>query len=427
MKLVSPACRRSISTFVVFLFVTASAAYVLAGQTGRNAPLDGDGVHPIIYYYDYSDDGITNDQLIHDRTNNTIDTVPLLNPDPFYAFLGNPPSRDDLATALVDGSSRLNEIGAPPGTPFQFTVGANQNFLLAGSRILDVAATGHGAITVTKNALTHQNISDAGGFTFETYLRRLTDTTGFANQQIWNPEGSHSLEITQSGNLLLQLRGLGADVSVPASTTLPLREWHHVMAQLRVTQPLPNGGNPQQDPLLANYRLFVDGELVGLTADIDLMSATCCILEFLDHEHGVGGSEYGASDEYFRGQLALTRLSLGTLTVEQSLYLPPEVNRGDYNNNGTVDAADYVFWRKSSGTSATIGSGADGNADGFIDPADYLYWRARFGNSVNGGGTSAHVVFGVIPEPTISVLFLFCAGWLAFQRIRRNNWICTID
>ena len=38
---------------------------------------------------------------------------------------------------------------------------------------------------------------------------------------------------------------------------------------------------------------------------------------------------------------------------------------GDFNNNGTVDAADYVVWRKTDGT-----------------PADYNTWRTNFGQTV---------------------------------------------
>jgi hypothetical protein len=398
-----------------------------AGQTGRGNPLGGDGTNPVVYYYDYSNDGVTTDQIIHDKTNNTTDTVPLLNPHPYYAFLGNPPARDDLATSLVDGSSHLDDNGGPPGPPFQFASGAGLDFLLPGSLPLDLDATGHGAITVTKNALTHQNISDAGGFTFETYVKRTTDTTGNAKQIIWSPEGSHQLEITQAGNLQIQLSGLTAPISVPVNTALPVGEWHHLMAVLDVTQPLPPGGDPQQDALVANYSLFVDGQLVGTTPDANLISGNCCILEFLDHEHGIGGSYFGASTEYFRGQMALTRLSLGALTLEQSLFLlPPVPNDGDYNANGKVDPSDYVLWRKSLGASVNRGVGADGSSNGTIDSPDYIYWRSRYGLPPASGSLAGD--FAVIPEPTTqSVLLAGCvvlawtSRWIGYRSGAREN------
>src|SRR5256885_229899 len=53
---------------------------------------------------------------------------------------------------------------------------------------------------------------------------------------------------------------------------------------------------------------------------------------------------------------------------------------GDYNHNGTVDAADYVLWRKTAGQAASPAfSGADGSGNSVVDSADYGVWRANFG------------------------------------------------
>ena len=54
---------------------------------------------------------------------------------------------------------------------------------------------------------------------------------------------------------------------------------------------------------------------------------------------------------------------------------------GDYNLNGTVDAADYTVWRDALGLGGlTPFSGADGNGDGEVTQADYDLWTANFGN-----------------------------------------------
>jgi fibronectin-binding autotransporter adhesin len=69
---------------------------------------------------------------------------------------------------------------------------------------------------------------------------------------------------------------------------------------------------------------------------------------------------------------------------------------GDYNNNGVVDAADYILWRNGNSLQnevATIGSNT---------PEDLTAWRARFGNT-SGSGSSA-----AVPEPTS--LLLVCVG-----------------
>lgn len=54
---------------------------------------------------------------------------------------------------------------------------------------------------------------------------------------------------------------------------------------------------------------------------------------------------------------------------------------GDYNLDQVVDAADYVLWRKTLGTSVAAYVGADGNGNGAVDAADYDVWRGHFGES----------------------------------------------
>lgn len=77
---------------------------------------------------------------------------------------------------------------------------------------------------------------------------------------------------------------------------------------------------------------------------------------------------------------------------------------GDYNRNGTVDAADYTVWRDSLGQNVSQFEGADGDGDQTIDADDYLIWKNAFGDSVNFGSASIHV-----PEP-VSVTLAAIAG-----------------
>jgi hypothetical protein len=90
---------------------------------------------------------------------------------------------------------------------------------------------------------------------------------------------------------------------------------------------------------------------------------------------------------------------------------PPDSGvNGDYNNNGKVDAGDYIAWRKGNNPLhnevATIGSNT---------PADYTEWRARFGNPP-GSGTSFSSA--AIPEPTSCTLL--AAALAAFARRTRR-------
>jgi hypothetical protein len=71
---------------------------------------------------------------------------------------------------------------------------------------------------------------------------------------------------------------------------------------------------------------------------------------------------------------------------------------GDFNNNGTVDAADYVVRRKNGMTQAQFNT-----------------WRANFG-STYGSGSSA-IATTAVPEPT--ALLLLFSGILIDQILRR--------
>ena len=65
----------------------------------------------------------------------------------------------------------------------------------------------------------------------------------------------------------------------------------------------------------------------------------------------------------------------------------PEPVPGDYNQNGEVDAADYVVWRNGVGTTYAQG--------------DYDVWRAHFGQTAGSGAArpSAEPLSAEVPEP----------------------------
>lgn len=77
----------------------------------------------------------------------------------------------------------------------------------------------------------------------------------------------------------------------------------------------------------------------------------------------------------------------------------------DYNGDGLVDAADYVLWRHTLGSTEILS--ADGNHSGVVDYRDYQLWRLQFQN-----GSSSASYFAV-PEPKLNVLspiMLFAAA-----------------
>jgi hypothetical protein len=83
----------------------------------------------------------------------------------------------------------------------------------------------------------------------------------------------------------------------------------------------------------------------------------------------------------------------------------------DYNNNGVVDARDYVIWRKFLNQSVTIPNDI---TPGTVVPQDYVEWQNRFGK------TSAEIGSGAaLPEPASHVLFILAAGGALASRVRR--------
>jgi hypothetical protein len=74
---------------------------------------------------------------------------------------------------------------------------------------------------------------------------------------------------------------------------------------------------------------------------------------------------------------------------------------GDYNNNGVVDAVDYVVWRDNLNTNNTL---PNDSSPGTVTQADYDAWRANFGRSSGGG--AALSAGAQVPEPATLLLLL---------------------
>jgi hypothetical protein len=79
---------------------------------------------------------------------------------------------------------------------------------------------------------------------------------------------------------------------------------------------------------------------------------------------------------------------------------------GDFNTDGTVDAADYVVWRNGRGTLYTEGH--------------YNIWRANFGMSAAGTtAVTAGTISPAVPEP--STLFLILCGALGILPLAKSS------
>jgi hypothetical protein len=124
-----------------------------------------------------------------------------------------------------------------------------------------------------------------------------------------------------------------------------------------------------------------------------------------------GNAEGRASPFNNRGQVAFSaKFTDGTVGVFVSnavAHIP-----GDFDNDGVVDGADYVVWRKTGGS-----------------PTDYDSWRANFGQTLFAGsgaagyplGASAASLSAAVPEPKSGIMMLILAIFGAGCRPRPAN------
>jgi hypothetical protein len=83
---------------------------------------------------------------------------------------------------------------------------------------------------------------------------------------------------------------------------------------------------------------------------------------------------------------------------------------GDFDQNGVVDAADFIVWQRD--LSMNGGSlSADGNGDGIVNAADLGVWRMHLGESTIGGSLRS------VPEPIGLPTFL--AAFASLVGLRR--------
>jgi autotransporter-associated beta strand protein len=87
---------------------------------------------------------------------------------------------------------------------------------------------------------------------------------------------------------------------------------------------------------------------------------------------------------------------------------------GDFNDDGSVDAADHIVWRKFHGSDVDLPN--DGDMPGPIGSAEYGLWQENFAGQGAGGGGA-----GNVPEPASLVFVVLGVCGLLGQR-RRPSW-----
>jgi hypothetical protein len=89
---------------------------------------------------------------------------------------------------------------------------------------------------------------------------------------------------------------------------------------------------------------------------------------------------------------------------------------GDFNNDGAVDAGDYVVWRKGLGTTYT--------------QAAFNVWRGNFGATFGSGSalTLAEPLSPAVPEPsTLALVAVGVFGLVTSRRTRTRRHAWSIE
>ena len=90
---------------------------------------------------------------------------------------------------------------------------------------------------------------------------------------------------------------------------------------------------------------------------------------------------------------------------------------GDFNNDGKVDAGDYITWRKNNTTNnALINDNGLGTP---IGPNHYTLWRSNFGKPP-GSGSGSLESGSAVPEPATAMLVFLAIASMPLVRGRRR-------
>jgi hypothetical protein len=110
----------------------------------------------------------------------------------------------------------------------------------------------------------------------------------------------------------------------------------------------------------------------------------------------------------------------------QYIDLGPLQLWGDYNGNGTVDAADYTIWRDNLGNAGDALQNRGPSSSGPVSALDYIIWTEAFG-AIAAGPAGASVAQAV-PEPASVALPLLAAIFAdaCFAHRRRERFFSRI-
>jgi hypothetical protein len=161
----------------------------------------------------------------------------------------------------------------------------------------------------------------------------------------------------------------------------------------------------QHDQIIVDGGVTLDGALV---IDLDFDPDVGDSFTLIAATDGVSGSFEALAG----GGVHNLQLLYDSESVQLVIGIP-----GDYNDDGTVSAADYTVWRNTLGQFGPSLT-ADGDGSGLVDQGDYAVWKANYGASA---GTGAGAMANGVPEPGALALLLLAAAAATCGSARRVN------
>lgn len=270
-------------------------------------------------------------------------------------------------------------VGSPVGLPNAF--GFNEDFSASGTI-----------------SFANSNNVDPNGF------------FGFYNSTTSTLGGTHRLGISMADSSTGFFRmQSNANNGSPGST---------VVTNLNTTgtaapgTPVADGTYPFSFSYVASTRLF-SASVGAVFRNITLADTFALSSDVLDR---FGFLQTGDQIDANGPTLTTYTLSISDITYSGNTVVGGGNVPGDYNGNGTVDAADYVLWRD--GSLLADGTGPGAIPDGVVDGLDYNFWKARFGNSGSAAGASLNST-SIVPEPTAVVLAAL--AWIVAACVRSGR------
>jgi T5SS/PEP-CTERM-associated repeat protein len=318
----------------------------------------------------------------------------------------------------------LGHIAISPSSNGSGSLVVSTGGAITGLPIIEVGDHGPGTMTVNNGGSVFANqilIANAGGTIGSTMTITGATSTATTSGGIWVGRfATGSLNVTAGGSVeggvLVDLQGTlrgdgkifgdleNAGVVAPGNTpgTLDI-DGDYTQQDGGITQ-IEIGGTTagsQFDTLDITGRATLDG-----TLDVSLVDGFTPVInnafEIIHADFGIfGGFDTLSLPPLPDGRAwAIIYTGLGVFLQVQSAVIP-----GDFNNDGVVDTADYVVWRKTDGA-----------------PAGYNLWRTHFGQSTGNGAGGSLSAPARVPEPPMLSLvsFAFVVMLLTGVRPRRS-------